>query len=306
MDTGRRRFLLALPALLPAGRAASAAAAPVRPLQVVASFSILADMAREVAGDAAVVTGLVGADADAHVYQPTPADVQRIARADLVLVNGLGFEGWIGRLIRTSGYRGPVVELSRGIEPRRERGAIDPHAWQSPRHARRYVENLRTALVAAAPAQAAAIERRAAAYAQRLDEIDRRAAAAIEAVPPAQRRAITPHAAFGYLGDAYGVTFFSPRGWSTDSEVSAASLAAVIRQVRSQQVRALFLENTTDARTIERIARETGAGIGATLYSDALSAPGTPAATYLGMLSHNTGQLAEALRAGAASSKGRS
>ena len=307
----QRRLLLCFAAALPAASFSAAVSGPAsgtagaRPLQVVASFSILADMAREVAGDAATVTSLVGTDADAHVYQPKPADVQRIARADLVLSNGLGFEGWIDRLIRASGYKGPVVVLTRGIEPRREGGAPDPHAWQSPRHARRYVENIRAAFLAAAPSQAAAIDRRAAAYLQRIDEIDRRARAEIDTVPPALRRAITPHDAFGYLGEAYGVTFIAPRGWSTDSEASAASLAAVIRQVRSQQARALFLENTTDARTIERIARETGVGIGATLYSDALSAPGTAASSYLGMLSHNTGQLAAALRAGASTLKGR-
>ncbi|WP_298831721.1 zinc ABC transporter substrate-binding protein [uncultured Piscinibacter sp.] len=271
-----------------------------KPLQVVASFSILADMAREVAGDAAQVHSLVGPNADAHVFEPTPADAQRLARADLVVVNGLHFEGWIDRLVRSSGYRGPVVEASRGITPRRAGRSIDPHAWQSLVHAQRYVENLRAALVAAAPHQAAAIDARARAYAQKLAELDASARAALGAVPQEQRRVVSSHDAFGYLGEAYGITFVSPRSWNTDSEASAAAVAAVIRQVRLHQARALFVENITDRRSIERIAQETGAQVGGTLYSDALSLPGTGADTYLKMVAHNVKTIATALQAATA------
>lgn len=270
-----------------------------KPMQVVASFSILADMAREVAGDAAQVHSLVGANADAHVYEPTPADAQRLARADLVIVNGLHFEGWIDRLVRSSGYRGPVVEASSGITPRRVGRGIDPHAWQSLVHAQRYVENIRAALVAATPHQAAAIDARAKAYSQKLAELDASARAAFAAVPPPQRRVVSSHDAFGYLGEAYGITFISPRSWNTDSEASAAGVAAVIRQVRLHQARALFVENITDRRSIERIAQETGAQVGATLYSDALSLPGAGADTYLKMVAHNVNAIATALRAAA-------
>ncbi|HNW63921.1 MAG TPA: zinc ABC transporter substrate-binding protein [Piscinibacter sp.] len=271
-----------------------------RPLQVVASFSILADMLREVAGDAAQVHSLVGANADAHVFEPTPADAQRLARADLVVVNGLHFEGWIDRLVRSSGYRGPVIEATRGIEPRRVGRAVDPHAWQSLAHAQRYVENMRAALVAAAPSQAAAINARAAAYRERIAALDASARAAFEAVPRDQRRVVTTHDAFGYLGDAYGITFISPRSWNTDSEASAAGVASVIRQVRLHQARALFVENITDRRSIERIAQETGARVGGTLYSDALSPPAAGADTYLRLYAHNVKSIAVALQAVAA------
>lgn len=293
----RRRLLAAGLGLAAAGRSPAAPAAAAPPLQVVASFSILADMARQVGGDAAVVHALVGPDVDAHAFQPAPSDAQRLARADLVLINGLGFEGWIDRLIRVSGYRGPVAVATRGIEPRRVGASADPHAWQDPRHGRRYVENIRAALANARPADAAGFAARAAAYAARIDEIDRRARAGIDAVPAADRRAISPHAAFGYLGEAFGVTFLAPRGWSGEGDATAAAVAGVIRQIRAQRVRALFLENTTDRRLIERIARETGVAIGGTLYSDALSAPGGVADTYLRMLAHNTGELAAALGA---------
>jgi len=271
-----------------------------RPLQVVASFSILADMLREVAGDAAQVHSLVGANADAHVFEPTPADAQRLARADLVVVNGLHFEGWIDRLVRSSGYRGPVIEATRGIEPRRVGRAVDPHAWQSLAHAQRYVENMRAALVAAAPSQAAAINARAAAYRERIAALDASARAAFEAVPRDQRRVVTTHDAFGYLGDAYGITFISPRSWNTDSEASAAGVASVIRQVRLHQARALFVENITDRRSIERISQETGARVGGTLYSDALSPPAAGADTYLRLYAHNVKSIAVALQAVAA------
>ena len=271
-----------------------------RPLQVVASFSILADMLREVAGDAAQVHSLVGANADAHVFEPTPADAQRLARADLVVVNGLHFEGWIDRLVRSSGYRGPVIEATRGIEPRRVGRAVDPHAWQSLAHAQRYVENMRAALVAAAPSQAAAIDARAAAYRERIAALDASARAAFEAVPRDQRRVVTTHDAFGYLGDAYGITFISPRSWNTDSEASAAGVASVIRQVRLHQARALFVENITDRRSIERISQETGARVGGTLYSDALSPPAAGADTYLRLYAHNVKSIAVALQAVAA------
>ena len=271
-----------------------------RPLQVVASFSILADMLREVAGDAAQVHSLVGANADAHVFEPTPADAQRLARADLVVVNGLHFEGWIDRLVRSSGYRGPVIEATRGIEPRRVGRAVDPHAWQSLAHAQRYVENMRAALVAAAPSQAAAIDARAAAYRERIAALDASARAAFEAVPRDQRRVVTTHDAFGYLGEAYGITFISPRAWSTDSEASAAGVASVIRQVRLHQARALFVENITDRRSIERISQETGARVGGTLYSDALSPPAAGADTYLRLYAHNVKSIAVALQAVAA------
>lgn len=292
-----RLLTLALALLAPA---LPLSAQTTKPLQVVASFSILADMAREVAGDAAQVHALVGPNADAHVFEPTPADAQRLAKADLVIVNGLHFEGWIDRLVRASGYRGKVVEATQGITPRRVGRSVDPHAWQSPANAQRYVENIRAALVAAAPAQAAAIDARAKAYSARIADLDARSRTALEAIPREQRRVVSTHDAFGYLGEAYGITFIAPRSWNTDSEASAAGVAAVIRQVRLHQARALFVENITDRRSIERIAQETGARVGGTLYSDALSAPGHGAATYLEMMAHNVEAIAGALRAAAA------
>jgi zinc/manganese transport system substrate-binding protein len=289
-----RRFLLL--AMLSLSGVGPAYAAEARPLQVVASFSVLADMVRVVAGDAATVTSLVPPNADAHVYEPTPADVRRLAAADLVVVNGLRFEGWVERLVRISGYRGPLVVATQGVTPRRVNGAADPHAWQSLAHARHYVNNIRAALVAAAPEKAAAIEARATAYLAQLEGLDQNARTAFRALPEAQRRVITSHDAFGYLAEAYGITFLSPRGWTTQSEPSARDVARVIRQIRAQQARALFVENISDTRLIERIAKESGAVVGGTLYSDALSLPGTEAESYLKMMAHNVDALLAALR----------
>lgn len=278
----------------PAGFAADGAG---KPLRVVASFSLLADMVRQLAGDAAEVTSLVPPNADAHAFEPTPADAQRLKTADLVVINGLRFEGWIDRLIKTSGYQGPVVVATAGIQPRLVRGTADPHAWQSLAHAQSYVKNIAAALAAARPAQAQAIRARADGYAAELRALDERARERFAAIPEAQRRVITAHDAFAYLGDAYGIAFIAPQGWNTSSDASARTVAAAIRQIKARQARALFAENISDRRLIDRIARETGATVGGTLYSDALSMPGTEADTYLKLYAHNLKQLHDALAA---------
>lgn len=288
--------LLAMTALQPALAAAAAAepaAAPV--LKVVATFSILADMAREVGGPAVEVSALVGPNADAHVYEPTPADVRRVARADVVVTNGLRFEGWIDRLIASSGYRGKVVVASAGIVPLQVGGGADPHAWQNLANGQRYAETIRAALVAAAPARTAEINERAAAYQERLIALDQDTRSRINALPESRRRVITSHDAFGYFAAAYGVRFIAPRGWTTGSEPSAETVARIVRQARQTQASALLVENISDPRMIERIAREAQVKVGGELYSDALSPPGTAADTYLRMFEHNVRTLLDAM-----------
>lgn len=266
--------------------------------RVVASFSILADMAHELAPAGVQVTALVGPDSDAHVYEPSPADGKRLAQADLVLINGLGFEGWIERMVKVSGYRGPVTVASQGIQPRSggHHGA-DPHAWQNLALARRYAANISAAFAQRWPDQRDELSRRNADYLARIEQLDARVREWLGAVPRAQRRVITSHDAFGYFGAAYGVDFLAPQGWNTHSEPSAAAVARLIRQIKKDGVRALFIENISDPRLVERIAREGGVRIGGTLYSDALSKPGGPASTYLQLFEHNARSLAAALRA---------
>jgi zinc/manganese transport system substrate-binding protein len=273
------------------------------PLQVVSSFSILGDLVKEVGGDAVHVATLVGPDGDAHVFEPRPVDARRVAQADLVFVNGLNFEGWMARLLTSSGYRGKVITASQGVKPRQmkeehahdhEHGNLDPHAWQDLANGIIYVENIRAALVAARPEQAEAINARAARYTAKLREMDTFVRTTLARVPAEKRRIITSHDAFGYFGAAYGVELLSPQGRSTESEASASDVAALIRQMKAKQVRAVFIENISNPRMIERIAREGGGVVGGRLYSDALSS-NTEANTYLKMFQHNASTLASAM-----------
>ncbi|MFN7727179.1 MAG: metal ABC transporter solute-binding protein, Zn/Mn family [Rubrivivax sp.] len=292
----RRRLLLgtAAVATTPPWWAQGQTPAP----RVVASFSILADMAQALAPAGVQVTALVGPDADAHVYEPSPADGKRLAQADLVLVNGLGFEGWIQRMVKVSGYRGPVVVASQGITPRGgAQHGVDPHAWQDLGLARHYINNLVAAFTQRWPAHRDDISSRGTDYLARMTRLDAQVRAWLDLVPRAQRRVITSHDAFGYFGAAYGVDFLAPQGWNTHSEPSAAAVARLIRQIKQQRVRAVFVENISDPRLAERMAREGGVRIGGRLYSDALSKPGGPAATYLQLFEHNARSLAAALQA---------
>ncbi|WGJ16635.1 metal ABC transporter substrate-binding protein [Methylocapsa sp. D3K7] len=269
-------------------------------LPVVATFSILADFARNVGGGRIVVTELVGPNGDTHVYQPRPADAQELAGARLILVNGLGLEGWIDRLIRASGTKAPVAVATKGIKPQQmnEEGRIgtDPHAWQSIANAKIYVANIRDALIAADPEGASAYRANADDYLGTLDALDKEVSEAIAAIPPERRQIITTHDAFGYFGTAYGFRFVAPMGISTETEACARDVAKIIRQIKAQKIPAVFLENVTDTRLLQTIAAESGAKNGGTLYSDALSVPDGPAGTYIEMMHNNVRELSAALK----------
>ncbi len=273
------------------------------PLPVVASFSILADFTREVGGERVSVHALVGPDTDAHVYQPTPADAKRLKAARLVVVNGLAFEGWMDRLVKSSGYSGEVLVASRGAKTLKSaphghdhnHGAVDPHAWLDVANARVYVANIRDALIKVDPAGAAHYRERAAKYSETLTALDAAIRQQLGALPPERRVVVSSHESLAYFGRAYGIRFRAPVGVSTDAGASAGDLAALIRQIRRDKIPAVFLENIADARLLERIKSETGARIGGTLYSDALSAAAGPAASYLELMRHNAATLAQAL-----------
>jgi zinc/manganese transport system substrate-binding protein len=268
-----------------------------QPLKVVASFSVVADLSREVGGDRVEVTSLVGPDADAHVYEPRPGDVRTLADADLVIVNGLGFEGWIGRLISASGYEGAVVVASTGVEPLYHHSATDPHVWQSPQRVLQYVDNIEAALRRVDPSHAEAYARRAEVYRHELLQLDGWIRERLSVVPEGHRRVVTAHDAFAYFAQDYGVAFLAPVGWSTEAAPTAATVAALTDQLRRQQVRVLFAENIKDDRQIRLLAEDAGATVGGSLYSDALSTAEGPAATYLAMIRHNVETLVEALYA---------
>jgi len=277
-------------------------------LPVVATFSILGDFVKNVGGDRVSVALLVGPEGDAHVYQPSPADAKKLAGAKVIFVNGFKFEGWIDRLIKASGSKASLVVATKGIKPREmaeedhdakkgktpEHG-VDPHAWQSIANARVYVANIRDALIAADPAGQEIYQKNAADYLAKLAAVETEVKEGIAKIPAERRKIITSHDAFGYFGATYGFEFIAPQGVSTETEVSARDVAKIIRQIKAQKIPAVFIENISDPRLMQRIADETGAKIGGKVYSDALSAEGGPAATYIDMMRQNIRQFSAAL-----------
>lgn len=274
---------------------AIASPAHAEPLKVVASFSIPGDFVRNVGGDRVEVTTLVGPDSDAHVYAPTPRDAKKIAGASLIVVNGLGFEGWLPRLVQSSGSKAKVITASEGITPLRLGSDADPHAWQSVANARVYVANIRAALSAADPAGSEQYRANADAYLAKLDALDREVRDAVAQIPPARRKVISTHNAFGYFAAAYGIEFIAPLGVSTESEPSARDIAKIITQIKQAKIPAVFLENVSDPRLMQRISAETGARVGGTLYSDSLTGEKGAAPTYIEMVRHNIKALTRAL-----------
>jgi zinc/manganese transport system substrate-binding protein len=264
-------------------------------LNVVASFSILADFARQVGGEKVDVTALVGPDSDVHVYTPTPHDARDVGAARLLIINGLGLEGWMPRLLQASGSKAKIVTASEGITPRKRGADADPHAWQSVKNAMIYVRNIREALVAADPADAAIFQANAERYQAQLEALDGEVRAAVDQIPSARRRVISTHNAFGYFSDAYGIQFIAPLGVSTETEPSARDVAEIIGQIKQARIPAVFLENFNDDRLVSRIAAEAGAKVGGTLYSDALSDENGQSPTYIDMVRHNIRALTSAL-----------
>ena len=283
----------------------SGAAEAADKIKAVASFTILADMVKEVGGDRVDVIMLVGADGDAHVYEPTPADAKNLAAANILFTNGLGFEGWMDRLEKSSGFKGNVVVASTGVKPRtmvEEEGGkketiTDPHAWQSLANGKLYVANIRDGLIAVDPDGKAIYEANANTYLDAIAKEETAVKAALAALPKERRKIITSHDAFGYFGAAYGLEVIAPEGVSTESEASAQDVAKIIRQIKAEKIPAVFMENITDHRLLDQIASETNAKIGGTLYTDALSPPDGPAGTYLDMFRNNIETLTAALAA---------
>jgi zinc/manganese transport system substrate-binding protein len=264
-------------------------------LKVVASFSILGDFVKNVGGERVDVTTLVGPDGDVHVYAPAPADARKIADANLLVINGLGLEGWLPRLLQASGGKAPMVTASRGIAPLKLGSDADPHAWQSVANARIYVTNIRDALAAADPAGAGYFRKNAENYLVKLDALDREVREAIMRIPENRRKVISTHDAFGYFASAYGITFIAPLGVSTESEASARDIARIIGQIRAEKIPAVFLEKIGDPRLMHRLSAETGAKVGGALYSDSLTDEKGDAPTYIDMVRHNIKALTSAL-----------
>ena len=264
-------------------------------LDVVASFSILADLVRSVGGDHVNVTSLVGPNGDVHVYTPAPQDAKTVAKARLVVINGLGLEGWLPRLLRSSGSKAPIIAASRGVIPLKLGSQADPHAWQSVENTKIYVKNICEALVEADPNDADYFRHRADRYLGELDALDREVRDAVDKIPLERRKVISTHSAFGYFAKEYGIAFIAPLGVSTESEPSARDIATIISQIKRDKVQAVLLESVSDERMMRRISAETGASVGGTLYSDSLTDENGAAPTYIAMIRHNIKALTSAL-----------
>lgn len=282
----------------------SGASFAAEPLPVVASFSILADLVRAVGGERVSVTTLVGPNEDAHVFEPRPADARAIVQSQLLVVNGLGFEPWAQKLARSAGYKGETVVASRGVKARvmaEEKShddkahlhdEFDPHAWQSPDNVMLYVRNISAALSKADPAGSAVYQANTDTYVKELQALDTWAKTQFAAIPPAGRKVITSHNAFGYFAAQYQIKFLAPQGISTDAQASAKSVAQLIKQIQREKIRAVFVENMSNPKLLAQLGKDAGVTIGPALYVDALSAAGGPADSYLKLMRHNVMQLA--------------
>lgn len=302
----------AISACLPGASFAASPPPSTPPLPVVASFSILGDLAQVVGGERVRVTTLVGPNEDAHAFEPRPADAKAIAQTRLLLINGLGFEPWAQKLAQSAGYKGQTVVASDGVKTsalaeekghdsqsktnRPSASPIDPHAWQNPANVILYVRNIAAGLAKADPAGAPIYQANAAAYVKELQALDAWASTQFAAIPAAKRKVITSHDAFGYFAAHYQIEFLAPQGVSSDAQPSARQVALLIRQIQREKIRAVFLENMSDPKLLTQLSQDAGVKPGVALYSDALSRPGKPGATYLQMMRHNVTQLAAGMK----------
>lgn len=274
------------------------------PVPVVASFSILGDLVRVVGGERVHVTTLVGPNADTHSFEPKPADARAILKARLFVINGLSFEPWAEKLAKSAAYQGAIVVASRGVKPRQMEEAgdghghpeADPHAWQNPENGVLYVKNIAAGLSKVDPAGASAYQANAARYAQALQDFDAQAKAQFAALPEAKRKVITSHDAFGYFAAHYQIKFLAPEGINADTTPSAKHVAELIRQMKREKIRAVFVENMSSPKLMAQLSKDAGATVGGTLYSDALSGPEEPGSSYLKMMQHNVTQLLAGMR----------
>jgi manganese/iron transport system substrate-binding protein len=269
-------------------RSGDAIPAGPRKLKVVTTFTVIRDIAQNVAGDAAEVVSITKPGAEIHDYQPTPGDVVKAQRADLVLWNGLNLERWFERFL--ADVQGvPSVVVSEGVVPLPIRegaytGKPNPHAWMSPSNALVYVENIRKALAAADPANAATYAANAAAYTARIKAIDEPLRRRLAAIPETQRWLVSSEGAFSYLARDYGLRELYIWPINADEQGTPSQVRRVIDQVREHKIPVVFSESTVSDKPARQIASETGARYGGVLYVDSLSAEGGPVPTYLRLL----------------------
>jgi zinc/manganese transport system substrate-binding protein len=296
-----RKFITQLAVLALCAAAATSHAADKLP--VLASFSILGDLVRVVGGDRVSVTTLVGPGEDAHVFEPKPLDAKNILQTKLLVTNGLGFEPWAQKLVKSAGYKGRSVVASQGVKPRTlpaEKGnshtETDPHAWQDPTNVVIYVRNIAAALGQLDPAGASSYQANSEAYIKELQALDTWVKEQFATIPAGKRKVITSHDAFGYFGAHYQVGFLAPQGISTEAEPSAKEVAQLIRQIQREKIKAVFVENMSNPKLLAQLSKDAGVTLGPELYVDALSAAGGPADSYLKLMRHNVTRLVSGIR----------
>lgn len=265
---------------------------------VLATASIFADMATNIAGGELEVQNIVPIGGDPHLYEPTPGDAQKVAEADLILKNGLTFEGWLNELIENSGTKAKVVTITEGIEAissEKYKNSTDPHAWMDAQHGLAYIENVKNALVALDPDNADIFEFNYKIYRQQLEDLDLFIQNEILKIPEAQRILITSHDAFQYYGRRYGIQLESILGTSTDAEEQTSDIIRLNKVIQASQVPAIFVESTINPKLLKQIAKDNDIVIGGELYADSLGDEQSPASTYIDMLKHNTTVIVKAL-----------
>ena len=322
----------------------STAALATEKVKVITSFSVLGDIVQEIGGDKIALTTLVTENGDTHAFKPSPKDVRGVSKADLIVINGLGFEGWLPRLIEASHFDGMQVIASNGIkaldghdehkdhdadhdeykdhdadhdghkdhdadhdehkdhdeakdhDEHKDHDGIDPHAWHSIRSIQIYAANIRKGLTKVDPKNSTYYTANFNAYLLKLKALDNDIQMMFDTVPVIQRKVIVPHNAFAYFARDYGIGFHALQGTSTDSEASAADIAAVIDQIRDNNIKAIFIENVTDNRLIKQISEDTKVTVAGKLYSDALSGKNEQASTYLQMMEYNATTIYNAIK----------
>lgn len=270
---------------------------------VMTSFSILGDLVQAVGGERVSVTTLVGPDQDAHIFEPKPQDAKNLLQAKLLVINGLGFEPWAQKLVKSTAYKGAVLTATQALKtlnmPSEKAGGkpeVDPHAWQNPNNVVIYIQNITASLSKLDPAGTGTFKTNSEAYIAELNKLDAWTKSQFDAIPKNKRKVITSHDAFGYFAAQYHITFLAPQGISTDSEPSAQQVGKLIRQIKTEKIKAVFIENMSNSKLVKQLATDTGVTLGEALYADALSNPDKPGATYLKMMRHNVGQLAAGMR----------
>lgn len=299
----RRTFALCSAFALVASALLPTLASAAEPLPVVASFSILGDLVKVVGGDRVKVTTLVGPNQDAHAFEPKPVDAKAILAAKVFVINGLNFEPWAQKLAKSANYQGITLVASNGIKPRsmptepgQTHADSDPHGWQDPTNVAMYVKNIAKSLSGADPAGTSSYQKNSDAYLAELTALDQFAKDQFAAIPAAKRQVITSHDAFGYFAARYPIKFLAPQGINADMEPSAKEVAMLIRQIKRDHIKAVFVENMSNPSLLAQITRDTGVTLGPKLYVDALSSATEPGSSYLKLMRHNITQLVAGMK----------